>query len=288
MSSELEAQMVSVERIEQYKNINSEAERVKDADSETKRRGWVNEGEIIFEGVEMRYRNGLPLVLKGLTLCIPGGSKVGVVGRTGAGKSTLLIALLRIVEVESGEIIIDGVNTKDLGLEILRSSIAVIPQDPVLFSGNIRKNLDPFGKHSDSKVLEVIGKVGLSDRNGGSGRVSSLFEEVTEGGGNYSVGERQLIVIARALLERANIVVMDEATASVDIRSEQAIEKVMKRLFLSLFLSLSSHLSLSLSFSLSFALFLTQKHYLSFSLLFYLPSFLPPFLPLSLPLSLPS
>jgi len=155
MSSDFEANMVAVERIQQYTNIVSEAPRQTETDSKLID-SWPPSGEISLANVKLRYRPGLPLVLKGLDLLIPGGSRVGVVGRTGAGKSTLMLALLRIVELDSGTIQIDGVDTKKMGLSLLRSKIAVVPQDPVLFSGSIRTNLDPFDNFSNEKLYEVL------------------------------------------------------------------------------------------------------------------------------------
>ena len=237
MSSDLEAHMVSVERVNQYiKNVKPEAP------SETPNDGMVPagfpKGEIRFEGVEMRYREGLPLVLKGLNLTIPAGSKVGVVGRTGAGKSSLMIALARIVELSRGAIYFDGVDCSKLGLHFLRSKLAIVSQDPVLFSGTVRANLDPFNAFPDSKLEDALKRVSLmkADATEGSGswkqrRVKSLFDKVDEDGSNFSVGERQLIVIARALLSDCSIVLMDEATAAIDVETDAAIQRVLRSEF---------------------------------------------------------
>jgi ABC-type multidrug transport system fused ATPase/permease subunit len=204
MASDMEANMVAVERVQEYTELESEGERRTPTD-EALPEGWPLFGEIQMKGVKLRYRPGLPLVLKGLDIGIPAGSKVGVVGRTGAGKSTLMVALLRIVELAEGNLYIDGQDTRHVGLAKLRSNIAVIPQDPVLYSGSVRSNLDPFGDYSDEKLYEVLGRVGLYSVAVGSSsfkeaRIGSLTDEVTEGGSNFSVGQRQLLVIARALL----------------------------------------------------------------------------------------
>jgi len=249
MASDFEANMVAVERIQQYMKIPGEAPRLTSSD-ESLPSNWPVEGRIEFANVKLRYRPNLPLVLKGLNITIPVRSKVGVVGRTGAGKSTLMVALLRIVELHSGSIKIDDVDIRAVGLKKLRSTIAVIPQDPVLFSGTIRTNLDPFGEYDDGRLFGVLEQVGLytpmervssklsltslgsEKRAGGRAQpIKSLSEEVSEGGVNFSVGQRQLLVIARAMLTGASIVIMDEATASVDADTDARIQRVFRSEF---------------------------------------------------------
>jgi ATP-binding cassette, subfamily C (CFTR/MRP), member 1 len=241
MASDLEANMIAVERIRSYCEIENEAPRDTEADKHLPKT-WPTGGKIVFHGASLRYRPGLPLVLKGLDLEIPAGAKCGVVGRTGAGKSTLMVSLLRIVELDSGRITIDGYDIRAVGLTKLRSNIAVIPQDPVLFSGTIRSNLDPFDEHSDADIFDVLTRVGLySDAKPPTSvtslsslalnHVQSLNDAVKSEGSNFSMGQRQLLVIARALLSGASIVIMDEATAAVDADSDSRMQRVIRQEF---------------------------------------------------------
>jgi ABC-type multidrug transport system fused ATPase/permease subunit len=180
---------------------------------------WPAHGSILIRNLKMRYRPGLDLVLKGVNLDIPAGAKVGVVGRTGAGKSSLMLALFRIVQPEEGSsIIIDDVDTLTMRLSVLRSRLTIIPQDPVMFSGTLRSNLDPFKQYTDMQIWEALARAHLKDD------IISKFEkkldhEVMEQGSNISVGQRQLLCIARALLRRSKVIVMDEVRSRLKVYS---------------------------------------------------------------------
>jgi len=230
--SELESQMVSVERIEEYTGLPSEEDTgalamhgaVEDPPAQ-----WPANGAINFEKLEMRYRDELPLVLKGVSFDVQAGHKVGICGRTGSGKSSLLVALWRICEPAAGRILLDGVDISKISLKRLRSSITCIPQDPILFSGTIRYNLDPFDEYSDDKLWYVLEHVKCKEFISKQGL--GLDAPVEEFGGNYSAGQRQMLCLARAMLRDTKVVCLDEATASVDTETDENMQKVIAQEF---------------------------------------------------------
>ncbi|KAF9528448.1 ABC transporter [Crepidotus variabilis] len=209
---------------------------------------WPAQGRVELEDVVMNYRPGLPVVLKGISLSVGGGEKVGIVGRTGAGKSSVMNALFRINEILSGSMRIDDVDITKIGLSDLRKTLAIIPQDPLLFSGTLRSNLDPFGDHDDATLYDALKRVYLADtlKNDTDEKVENEINEntstpisrgftldsaVDDEGSNFSVGQRSLVSLARALVKNSKIIVMDEATASVDYETDRKIQETIARQF---------------------------------------------------------
>lgn len=217
--------LVSISRILEYNTIPQEEETTTDTIKPPDT--WPEKGQIIFEDVGLRYSICKPPVLKGLTFTINACEKIGIVGRTGAGKSSLICALFRMAKI-SGKVEIDGFETGSIPLQSLRSKISIIPQDPVLFNGTLRYNLDPFNEHDDHVLYEALKAVEL---NSNSRQVRKLSARVKDRGANYSVGQRQLICLARAIVRKNKIVILDEATANVDSQTDLAIEITMKKQF---------------------------------------------------------
>lgn len=229
--AEVENNMNAAERLHFYSDQVPVEEQVHDIRTETPQ-DWPNGGEIIFNSIELRYRQELPLVLKGLSLHVNSNEHIAIVGRTGAGKSSILSSLLRLTELSHGCIVIDGIDVSKISLQDLRSRMAVIPQDPVLFQGTVRSNIDPFQKHSDMELWQVLRQVGLSKDDGvhSQGTVG-LDNVVDDEGSNFSLGQRQLLSLARALVKASQIIICDEATSSMDFETDRRIQEMFNSAF---------------------------------------------------------
>lgn len=226
-STEMESQITSVARIKEYSELPEEPPRESPPDSRPPP-DWPQSGGVEFKQVSLRYSPDDEPVLKKLTFSIKPGEKIGIVGRTGAGKSSIIAVLFRLTEPE-GSIKIDNIETKSIGLHELRKKLSIIPQEPVLFNGTIRRNLDPFGDFSDESMWRALEQVKLAELV--RSLPGNLEAELNEGGSNFSVGERQLICLARAVLRQNKIIILDEATANVDPNTDKFIQRTISESF---------------------------------------------------------
>ncbi|KAL5539368.1 hypothetical protein UlMin_044411 [Ulmus minor] len=218
---------VSVERLEQYMHIPSEAEEV--IEGHQLPHNWPLVGKVEICDLKVRYQPSAPLVLQDINCTFEGGHKIGIVGRTGSGKTTLVSALFRVVEPTEGKIIIDGIDISTIGLLDLRTCLGIIPQDPTLFNGSVRYNLDPLSQYTDQEIWEVLKKCQLGDAI--REKQAGLNALVVQDGSNWSMGQRQLFCLGRALLKRSKILVLDEATASIDNATDAILQKTIRSEF---------------------------------------------------------
>ncbi|GLU21199.1 hypothetical protein SLE2022_373530 [Rubroshorea leprosula] len=219
--------IISVERLNQYMHVPSEAPEMVEENRPPP--SWPSVGKVDICDLQIRYRPDAPLVLRGISCTFLGGHKIGIVGRTGSGKTTLISALFRLVEPAGGKIIVDGIDITTIGLHDLRSRFGIIPQDPTLFNGTVRYNLDPLSQNTDQEIWEVLGKCQL--REAVQEKEGGLDSLVVDDGSNWSMGQRQLFCLGRALLRRSRVLVLDEATASIDNATDLILQRTIRTEF---------------------------------------------------------
>ena len=239
--SNLEVTMIGFERCQAIQKIKTE-NIIPILDNYPKNKlmlqNWPQNGKIKFEKYNASYRQDTPIILKNINYEIEGGEKIGIVGRTGSGKSSMVLAMARIIEPKSGIITIDDINTQQINLDFLREHLSIVPQDPFLFEGTLRDNIDPLKKYSDEQILKVLNDFCLFNELNNK---EKLEYEIKENGKNLSPGQKQLICFARAVIKNNKIVILDEATSSLDYETERTIKINMEKYFKNCTLIMITH-----------------------------------------------
>ena len=237
-ASQVERSLVSLERCDTFTRLpseNYEDEKLKEPKYNLSDKSWPSDGKVLFNNFSLKYRDDCDLALKNINLEINPGEKIGIVGRTGGGKSSLVLALFRIIEASEGKIEIDGEDIHNIPLKKLRRSLSIVPQEPFLLEGTIKTNLDPLILYSDDEIDEVLRNVKLYEmlehNNNNKTVLNGINTEIKEYGNNLSIGCRQLLCVARAILRKSKIIILDEATSSVDQKTEEIITNAVDNMF---------------------------------------------------------
>ena len=230
-STKVEKSLISLERCDAFTHIPPESQR-KMPNEDKALSQWPSKGEVKFENFRMRYRPNCEIALKDISLDIKSGEKIGIVGRTGSGKSSLTLGMLRVVEALGGKITVDGVDISKISLKKLRRSISIVPQEPFLLEGTLKENLDPLNIYSEKEIMDVLSQVKLFDMMEASNKMTDgIRTRIKEYGNNMSFGCRQLVCFARAILRKSKIIILDEATSSVDQKTEEVIQDAIENIF---------------------------------------------------------
>jgi ATP-binding cassette subfamily C (CFTR/MRP) protein 1 len=238
-ATQVEKSLVNLERCDAFRHLpteNYENDKLSEKEFDLSEKSWPGKGKVNFNHYSMKYRNDCDLALNDINIEINPGEKIGIVGRTGSGKSSLTLSLFRIIEAFDGHIMIDDINISDIPLKKLRRSISIVPQEPFLLEGTLKTNLDPLNLYTETEIDEILKNVKLyemleHDSGNGNTKLNGINTEIKEYGNNLSFGCRQLLCVARAFLRKSKVIVLDEATSSVDQKTEDIISNAVDTLF---------------------------------------------------------